>query len=98
MTDESQAQKLVCSIQQGISRYINAKVKTLVELEDSSDSDIETFATAKMQYSSEAAFEECKRKAQRIFKQIDRYNEKAKHTGLGDLHLDSDDGNELLPP
>lgn len=74
----------------------------MVELGDSSDSDLDIHASTKMQYSSEAAYEECKRKTKRIFKHIDSYNAKVKNASLVDLYLDSDEdyeaGKMLLPP
>jgi len=54
-----------------------------------------------MQYSSEACFEECKRKTQSVFDKVDRYRSRVKAANLFDLYLDSDDDyqaeKELLP-
>ena len=44
-----------------------------------------------MAYSSEAAFEECKRKAESIFDKLDKYSSKCRKKQLADLQLDSED-------
>ena len=77
-------QQLLTQTQNQIHRYINAKVKTLVEL-DSDESDVKNLNPEESisrlygcaQYSSEAAFEESKRHVDSVFRKVDEYLAKA---------------------